>query len=322
MPVSLLFSVLLLSAFNLCPQVEPSSPEPSTSLPAVGNGVENRIDRLTKELHKPVSGYVMVVAHRGAWRNAPENSVLALRHAIDLGVDMVEVDVRKTKDGVLVLMHDQTLDRTTNGSGRVDNYTWRDLKELQLRSGSGSLTSHRIPTFDEIMLIAKEEGKVLINVDKASGYFREVGEALKRTNTSHLAVVKSNLDPQVTRRSVHYVEGAHVMPVFHLNRRKDPLEKTIETYVENLNPRIMEVSFQKDTSLLFENPGMLTGRGVKIWNTTTSPNWCGGHDDTLAVESEDPESSWGWLIDHGATILMTDRPKELIEYLESRGRRN
>ena len=59
----------------------------------------------------------MVVSHRGDWRNAPENSIQAFRNCIDMGVDMVELDLKKTKDGVLVLMHDKKIDRTMNGKG-------------------------------------------------------------------------------------------------------------------------------------------------------------------------------------------------------------
>lgn len=68
---------------------------------------------------------VMVVAHRGDWRNAPENSVPAFTNAAAMGVDVVELDLNKTKDGVVIIMHDQTIDRTTNGKGKPADYTLR-----------------------------------------------------------------------------------------------------------------------------------------------------------------------------------------------------
>lgn len=281
----------------------------------------NRIDFLVKELNKPESSYIMVVAHRGDWSNAPENSVLALRNAINMGVDMVEIDVQKTKDSVLILMHDETIDRTTNGKGKVEDYRWEDLKKLNLRSANGGITSQQIPTFEEIMMIAKAEGKVLINVDKVSGYFKEVGEVLKRTGTLNLAVVKSNLDPEEIKSKIHYIDGAHFMPVLHMSGVKDPL-KTVDIYIKNFNIKMIEVSFQEDTSYLFRDPGILTGRGVKIWNTTTSYRWCANHDDKLAVDLKNPDASWGWLINKGATIFLTNKPKELIEYLSKKGFRN
>jgi hypothetical protein len=71
------------------------------------------------QLEDSKSSRVLVVAHRTCWRNAPENTLQAIEHCIKVGVDMVEIDVRKTKDGELVVIHDETLDRTTNGAGLV-----------------------------------------------------------------------------------------------------------------------------------------------------------------------------------------------------------
>jgi len=71
------------------------------------------LDSIINLYKNPSDHYVMVIAHRADWRNFPENSLEAIRSAIKLGVDMVEIDVRKTKDGKLILMHDETVDRTT-----------------------------------------------------------------------------------------------------------------------------------------------------------------------------------------------------------------
>ena len=82
--------------------------------------VENiSLDSIVNLYKNPSDQYVMVIAHRADWRNFPENSIEAIRSAIKLGVDMVEIDIRRTKDGHLILMNDETIDRTTNGSGKV-----------------------------------------------------------------------------------------------------------------------------------------------------------------------------------------------------------
>lgn len=86
------------------------------------------IDRLIVNLEDSENKEIIVVAHRGDWRHAPENSLQAIKNCIDMGVDMVEIDIRKTKDGQLVLMHDGTVDRTTNGKGRVSDLTLESLK--------------------------------------------------------------------------------------------------------------------------------------------------------------------------------------------------
>ena len=87
--------------------------------------------------------------HRGCWRLAPENSIKAIEECIRIGVDMVEIDVRRTKDGHLVVIHDRSVQRTTNGKGLVAELTLEELQKLRLKQGLGGknavLTLARIP---------------------------------------------------------------------------------------------------------------------------------------------------------------------------------
>ena len=75
-------------------------------------------------------GGVEVIAHRGGWGLWPENTLFAFQNAVDLGVDMLELDIRGTKDGHIVVFHDSRLRRTTNGTGRVNEFTLEELKKL------------------------------------------------------------------------------------------------------------------------------------------------------------------------------------------------
>ena len=200
----------------------------------------------------------------------------------------------------------------------VRNIFGQPRTKLNLRKAYGSITRQPIPSFEEIMLIAKKEKKVLINVDKGSAYFNEIGEILKKTGTSELAIVKTNLDPESEKESFHSIQGAHLMPVIHLDTQKKAL-KIMDLYIRNFSPEIMEISFQNDTSVFFRDYEKLAKRGVKTWYTCTSPHWCGGHDDELALDFNNKKDSWDWLINKGATVLQTDNPKELIEYLKLKG---
>lgn len=85
------------------------------------------------------SEYVWVASHRGDWIYAPENSTTALEHAIFFGSDLIETDVRLTKDGKIIMMHDATVDRTTNGKGNIADLTLAEIKELRLRNNFGGL---------------------------------------------------------------------------------------------------------------------------------------------------------------------------------------
>lgn len=90
------------------------------------------LNEILSELSAPAKQSVLVVSHRGDWRNAPENSLQAFQNCIDMGVDMVELDLKKTKDGELILMHDNTLNRTTNGTGKPEDYTLAGTERTQV----------------------------------------------------------------------------------------------------------------------------------------------------------------------------------------------
>jgi glycerophosphoryl diester phosphodiesterase len=105
-----------------------------------------------------------VIAHRGVAAEAPENTLPAIKRAIELGCAMAEVDVRYTSDGALVLVHDETLDRTTDGSGRVSEKTLADLRRLDAgRSAGPAFRATRIPTLDEAVRLAR--GRIQLYLD-------------------------------------------------------------------------------------------------------------------------------------------------------------
>ena len=88
---------------------------------------------------------VLKIGHRGAAGHAPENTLAAVQKGIALGVDFVEIDVRRTADGALVALHDSTVNRTTNGKGRVDALSLRKLRAFDAGQGE------RIPTVEEVL---------------------------------------------------------------------------------------------------------------------------------------------------------------------------
>src|SRR5690554_1673670 len=112
---------------------------------ACGPSTEPR-DRLGQiwEIYYHHPETVLVVAHRGAHTEVPENSLASIDKAVEAGAHIVELDVRRTQDGVFVIMHDRTLDRTTTGSGEVANHTYAELQSLRLLY-HGDPTEHPIP---------------------------------------------------------------------------------------------------------------------------------------------------------------------------------
>ncbi|GAB6928669.1 hypothetical protein JCM10914A_26520 [Paenibacillus sp. JCM 10914] len=120
----------------------------------------------------------MVAAHRGYKAAYPENTLLAFRKALELGVDMLEFDLRLSQDGEVVVIHDATLERTTSGSGEVRNHTLGELKTLDAGGWfAAEFEGLKIPTFAELCELLKAYPDVLCNVEiKPSPDARETAD--------------------------------------------------------------------------------------------------------------------------------------------------
>lgn len=259
---------------------------------------------------------ILVVAHRGDWRNAPENSLQAIQNCIDMGVDMVEIDLKKTKDGHLILMHDKTIDRTTTGKGKPEEYTLAELKKMYLRSGNGQKTRHQIPTLEEAMLLCKD--KILVNIDKGYDYFKDVYEVLKKTETVNQCVIKSGLSYETVKAEhADILEKIIFMPIVTLHQ--EGAEELIDSYTKNMKPVAIEVVFNNDGVEVLQLIEKVRDCGVKLFINSLWPSLNGGHDDDRAVELGEPEESWGWIVGQGAKLIQTDRPALLLEYLRAKG---
>lgn len=112
---------------------------------------------------------IMNYAHRGASGYYPENTMLAFEKAIELGCDAIETDVQMTKDGVLVLIHDETVNRTTNGKGFVKDYSYKDLRGLDAGTWFNDCSKYEnIPNVEELLQLAKDKG-IIINFEIKTG---------------------------------------------------------------------------------------------------------------------------------------------------------
>jgi glycerophosphoryl diester phosphodiesterase len=104
---------------------------------------------------------VLVIAHRGASGYAPENTLAAFRRAVALGATFIETDLQLSRDARFVAVHDQTVDRTTNGKGKVHDLTLADLRSLDAGSWFGSeFSGERIPTLEDILDFSKKHDVV------------------------------------------------------------------------------------------------------------------------------------------------------------------
>ncbi len=113
---------------------------------------------------------IFVAAHRGWMAKYPENTMESFKAALDIGVDQIETDVRVSKDGELILLHDAEVDRTTNGTGSVYDMTYDEIRALSAHAGKGEEFKHcYIPTLKELMELVKDHPTITLDIELKVG---------------------------------------------------------------------------------------------------------------------------------------------------------
>ena len=117
--------------------------------------LESPLFSLVRRVRQPLFSS-LICAHRGDSQNAPENTISAFKRAIDGQSDMIEMDIRETKDGLIAVIHDSKVDRTTNGAGEVKKFTFAELQKLDAGSWFDPAFAHeKIPSLDEFLELVK-----------------------------------------------------------------------------------------------------------------------------------------------------------------------
>jgi len=258
----------------------------------------------------------MIISHRGDWRHAPENSLQAYENCIREGIDCIEIDIHETSDGHLIIMHDATLNRTTNGKGLVQDKTLAEIKSLYLRSPLGIVRRQRVPTFDEVLKLCK--GKILIMVDKWQPSLDKILTVAKEEGCLDQLIFRSTYPTAVVKtRFGEYLNQINYIPVIVTGRPND--EGRLDDYLNQLHPPAIGFSFAKADAPILDTIPALKEEGYRIWFNAMWGSFNDDHDDELATENLD--KSYGWLLDKGANMIFTGRPLLLKKYLEQKGRR-
>lgn len=245
----------------------------------------------------PKANIVLVTAHRGAHNDFPENSIASFKRAIELGVDIVELDVRQTKDGVSVLMHDRRVDRTTNGKGPVDSLTFDQIRKLRLKH-NGTVTEHQIPTLEEALTLMRD--KVLVDLD------------MKTRNVD--AVLQIIAKTKAEKTVIFFVySGEHVNMVKKMNKDFLTLVRTRSV------GQIDSVFTMSKADAVHIDPSQYTAQatqkikdnGARIWINSL------GEVDKKAVATG--TTAYEDFLKNGANVIQTDYPQQLLEYLRKKG---
>ena len=284
-------------------------------------GQSGRADKIVAALHDASTRYVVVVAHRGDWRNYPENSIPAIESVIRMGVDVMELDVKMTRDSVLVLSHDWTLNRTTTGSGNISDYTYEQLLAFDLKRGHGiAIPGLKIPTLRQALEVCKD--RIVVNVDQGFDYYDQVLAITEELGMTDQVLIKNGqpLD-KVQQRMSRHAHKMMYMPVVSVAGDSDMT--TFNSYLTS--PAAVPIAFELCFGTLDDNVKNTARRVLdarsKVWVNTIWGSLCGDHDDDRAYDSPDPDKVYGPILDLGTSIIQTDRPEFLIKYLEKKGRR-
>lgn len=251
----------------------------------LGKPVAEPPGRLTPPKH----GNLYVVAHRGAHQGIPENTLAAYRKAIELDCDFVEIDVRTTKDGVLVSVHDASIERYVleGRKGRVEDMTLLELKDLDIGSRiSTEYAQERVPTVEEILELCR--GKIGIYLDIKQADL----EAL-------LSLVRKY---EMESETLWYIPASKVETLRALSPSVWPMPDPgefprLDPLIRTTKPRVVAAVWRH-----FSREFVTT---------------CHAHQ-ALTIVDEGGKESWPLAIEWGADGIQTDHPQELIEYLKSR----
>lgn len=231
---------------------------------------------------------IVVIAHRGNHVAVPENTLSAAREAIASGADYIEVDLRTTKDGHLVVLHDATVDRTTNGAGKVSTMTLDEVKHLQVFNRNKK--TNKIPEFKELLAVCKN--KINIYLDFKAANAAEAWKQIEAAGMEKQVIVYLNKESD-------YHEWQKVAPnvplMSSLHKDIDTKEK-LTSFLEKMPLKIVDN---------LPHPHLMSAlneAGVKVW---------------LDVQSatEGP-ASWKVALEKGVQGLQTDQPAALIKYLQ------
>ena len=186
------------------------------------------------------TGTVQVIGHRGAMGHTPENTIPSFDVALAMGVDLIELDVHLSRDGELVVIHDPTVDRTTNGTGLVKDLTVEQLRQLDAGAWfDPKFAGARIPTLVEVLTWARGRTRVAIEIKNGPVYYPDIAEKLVaclRDQQMIGDVVLISFDHQVVRR-VKDLEPALRTGILYVSRVVDPVSLAAQSGAEVLMPQ-------------------------------------------------------------------------------------
>jgi glycerophosphoryl diester phosphodiesterase len=271
---------------------------------------------------------VMVMAHRGCWEGgAPEVSVAAIRACEAIGPDMIEIDVRQTRDGRLILMHDETVDRMTNGKGAIADMNWADLRRLRLRVGGGgpeaALTRERIPTLEDGLKAAK--GKFIVHLHLYTKAEEEIVATVRKQGMGGQVTTWISSPPDGRPLLGSPMLGTiGLMPIV----KECPTSPTPGCWSAPMRA-LAGAPFDQAAGFYIIPQGSIASETAHSFFREAVPSLRPASSRLMASTLFDVDqrplpvlhAEWGKLINLGIDLIMTDHPGALIDFLRKEKRR-
>jgi len=242
--------------------------------------------------------HFIVIAHRGDHTEVPENTMASYEYAIGNAVDYVEIDLRTTRDSVLVIMHDETVDRMTNGKGKLSELRYADLRLLRVRDiskDSGKI--YQIPSFAEVLKTCK--GKINIYLDFKNASVLQTYRLIREYGMEKHVIVYIN-------EPFQYTEWRRLVPDM-------PLMVSLPEGIKNGQDLIKFLS-ESPVALL---DGDYTDYTTDVFKTASTLGLAVWPD----IQGPDEANNWDKALELGFMGLQTDHPLALISYLKKKALR-
>ncbi|WP_020046864.1 glycerophosphodiester phosphodiesterase family protein [Rhizobium leguminosarum] len=256
-----------------------------------------------------------IVAHRGVWQDAPENSLLSIQRAIDAGYDVVEIDVRRTLDGEFVLLHDDTLERMAGLNSEPEHLTLEELTSIALRNRDGgpdnAVTDQKLPSLRDVFELTRD--KILIHLDiKHRHVIPEVVAYAQKMGVDQQVDFWADLKTEDDLIWIKDNIAFHDVPfIARTHLEHDAADEQVEL-VFRLKPLICEVSF-KDIAQVEAIRQRFHDAGITLWVNTLDGVASPGFTDTAALKN--PDAIWGRLLRAGFSAVQTDEMEKLRAYV-------
>lgn len=259
------------------------------------------------ELSTIINKEFKIIAHRGASGHAPENTLASIEKAIVMGAEMIDIDVHLTKDNHIVVIHDELVDRTTNGTGKVHEKTLEEIKALDAGSWfSPIFKNEKVPTLSEVLTLIDGRTQCLIEIKSKEhtiydGFSKQLVEEIHGHNAMEWTVIQSYEDeyldlvydfaPDVKTKKIIMGEDEPHLLSFFIQSKHFVSNRVQHHYLESVNPQFEALSIRRVHKL--------KARGYKVYTYVVNER-----EDMLKM------------LNMGVNGIITDFPDRLHEIKE------